>query len=82
MRFPNDRRAPRGARPFLRAAALAASLCTAACSSGGDGDGKTDLEAFVRAQLAATAENTDPLSLDGIVFRFEEDPDAFDDLFP
>ncbi len=82
MRLPDDRRAPRRARPSLGAAFLAAALGAVACSSDDDGDGKTDLEAFVRAQLAATAENTDPVSLEGIVFRFDEDPDAFDDLFP
>lgn len=38
---------------------------------------------FVKDQVAATADDTDPEAVDDVEFTFdaEEDPNAFDDLF-
>jgi hypothetical protein len=67
-----------------RAALLAPLACLAAACDGSDGDGGgTSFNAFVHELvLENTADDTEPVSLDGFEFRFDEDPDAFDDLFP
>ena len=58
-------------------------LAASACDGSDDDDGGTSFNAFVHELvLTNTADDTDPVPLDGLQFRFDEDPDAFDDLFP
>ena len=57
-------------------------LATASCDGSGSGDGRTSFDAFVLEQIETnTADDTEPVSLEGLRFRFDEDPDAFDELF-
>ena len=72
-----------GTRALLALPVLAALTLSACDGSDGDGGGGTNFNAFVHELiLTNTADDTDPESLDGLDFRFDEDPDAFDDLFP
>lgn len=57
-------------------------LTLAACDGSGSGDGRTSFDAFVLEQIETnTTEDSEPVSLEGLRFRFDEDPDAFDELF-
>lgn len=61
----------------------AAALLLAGCGGGGGGGGApaaTDFTAFVKDRLAETADTTDPVDINGLDFRFDEDPAAFDDV--
>lgn len=61
----------------------AAALLLAGCGGGGGGGGApaaTDFTAFVKDRLTETAETTEPVDINGLDFRFEEDPAAFDDV--
>lgn len=61
---------------------LLALACLTGCGGSSTGSGRTSFNAFVRQQIEDnTADDTEPLSLQGLQFRFDEDPDAFDDLF-
>jgi len=73
---------PRAAR--LRAAAALGSLVLCASCGGGSGssDSNVQLESFVLDQIAQTAEDTDPVPINGLDFVSNEDPAAFDGLFP
>lgn len=47
-------------------------------------DGKTDFTAFVKNQLAATSETTEPVAINDIDFEFtdNQNPNAYDDVLP
>lgn len=47
-------------------------------------DGKTDFTAFVKDQLAATSETSDPVAINDIEFEFtdNQNPNAYDDVLP
>jgi hypothetical protein len=60
------------------------ALTTLACSSDSnddDGGGATS-DAFVLDLIDNTADDTDPVAINGTTFSFSEDEGAFDDLFP
>ncbi len=59
-------------------------LSTLACSSDSDDDdgGGASSDAFVLGLISDTADNTDPVEINGTSFSFSEDEGAFDDLFP
>lgn len=70
---------------------LLASLCGAAlllAGCGGDSDdaplvrAKTDYTFFVKTQIAATSDATDPVAINGIRFndRDRNNPQAYDDV--
>lgn len=40
----------------------------------------TDFADFVKSQIAQTSDSTEPVSLDGIEFNFDEESSAFDEL--
>ena len=62
---------------------LLAALATASCSDDDDDDNRTSFNQFVKDQLAATADDTEPRSVNGIEFAFDNaDPAAFDDVLP
>lgn len=63
-------------------AGAALSLLCFGCSGGGSGDNNVQLESFVLDQIAQTAEDTDPVPINGLNFVSNEDPAAFDGLFP
>ena len=78
MRTP---RFPRPTRvPGVLAVLLASSLV--GCSSSDDDDDPATFDTFVKQLIDQTADDTDPVSLDGRTFTFNEDPTAFDSLFP
>jgi hypothetical protein len=60
-------------------ALLLGALC--ACHESDDDDGVNSSDAFVTNLIQNTAEDTEPVSLDGVEFQFSEDENAFDALF-
>lgn len=56
-------------------------LLACACSGGGGGDDKTSFQGFVTNLATTPVDNVDPVAIDGLDFRFTEDPNAFDALF-
>lgn len=64
-------------------AACATSLLLGACNDSDD-DGAPpppQFSTFVTDLIDDTADDTEPISLEGRTFTFSEDPEAFDDLF-
>ncbi len=57
-------------------------LCTACGGGSGSSDNNVQLESFVLDQIALTAEDTEPVSINALNFVSDEDPAAFDGLFP
>ncbi len=71
-------------RIHLGAIVVLIAFTTLACSSDsddGDGGGATS-DAFVLDLIDNTADDTDPVAINGTTFSFSEDENAFDDLFP
>jgi len=70
------------------AGTLLALVLAAGCSSGGSDTpvvmppppAPTSFNQFVDDQFAATADDTDPVSVDDVDFAFDEDPAAFETL--
>ena len=62
-------------------AALWASLALAGCSSGGGGSDGTNFNGFVENLIDDTADDTEPVAVNGQDFDFSEDEHAFDGLF-
>lgn len=66
---------------------LAGGLFLASCGGGGGGsdddddDGPPLFSSFVLDLIEETADDTDPESLEGLEFTFDEDPTAYDELF-
>ncbi|MBL8859903.1 MAG: hypothetical protein JNL28_15455 [Planctomycetes bacterium] len=53
----------------------------AACSGGGNDDGQRSFTNFVSGLAATPVDNAEPVAIDGLDFRFSEDPNAFNALF-
>lgn len=63
---------------------LVLAIGLAGCGGGGGNAGTTDTDftAFVKDQLAATSDTTEPTTVNERDFRFEDqdDPDAYNDV--
>jgi hypothetical protein len=59
--------------------ASAVALSTCACSD--SDDDRQSFNQFVRQLVNQTSETSEPVSLDGREFSFNENPNAFDALF-
>lgn len=55
-------------------------LCCTGCSSGSSGG--QSFNSFAQNLVADTADDTEPVEINGRDFRFSENEDAFDNLFP
>jgi hypothetical protein len=62
---------------------LCIAIAAIGCSSDDDDDGGAAAtgDTFVQNQIANTADDTDPVDINGQTFVFSEDESAFDDLF-
>ncbi|MEZ5977409.1 MAG: hypothetical protein R3F34_04235 [Planctomycetota bacterium] len=59
------------------------ALALVACSESDDGPpAGTSFTTFVEDLVADTAEDTEPVEIDGVDFVFSDDENAFDSLFP
>jgi hypothetical protein len=62
---------------------LLLSLLAAGCSGGGGGDdSQPNFATFVKNQIQATADDTEPVEITGKDFQFPKKESAFDDILP
>lgn len=61
---------------------LVLATVLAGCGGGGERDAGTDFTRFVKDQLAATSDTTEPATVNDRNFRFNDrdNPDAYDDV--
>lgn len=65
----------------LTSSACLAALLIAFCASCGGGSSGPSATAFVRNQFARTSDDAEPVDINGIDFRFDENTAVFDTLF-
>lgn len=61
--------------------ALAALMLLSACNNSGGDDNQTNFRDFVQTLATTPVDNADPVPINDCDFEFNENPNAFDDLF-